>query len=348
LVVIEIDNRKIGSNYSTYIIAEAGVNHNGSLKTAYALVDAACESKADAVKFQTFKVNSLVLKGTPQADYQKRSREFKDQYNMLKSLEIKFEDFVKIKERCDKRKITFLSTPFDEESASFLNEIGVPAFKIGSGDFDNFLLLEKIVSFKKPVILSCGMSTMEEIDTTIKRVKKLGEKNIALLHCVSSYPCPYNQINLKVIPELQFRFNFPIGLSDHSIGIHIPVAAVALGAKIIEKHFTLDRSMAGPDHFCSLEPEEFRKMVTEIRDVEEALGKNSKNIQQCEKEILQKARKSIVAKVDIKKGDKITKEMVTAKRPRGGIPPSDIDKVVGRKALINIKCGTIIKWQMID
>ncbi|MFB3850645.1 MAG: N-acetylneuraminate synthase [Acidobacteriota bacterium] len=345
MVEFAINKRKIGDGYPCFIIAEAGVNHNGNLGLALKLVEAAKDSGADAVKFQTFKAENLVLKGAPQANYQKKNSKFKDQYEMLKSLELNFNDFIKIKEKCDKRNITFLSTPFDEESASFLNQINVPAFKIGSGDFNNLPLLIRIINFKKPLIMSSGMSDLKEVRKVIKKLRQIGLKRIALLHCVSSYPAPYSDVNLNVIKKFKSLFDFPIGFSDHTLGVHIPIAAVSLGANIIEKHFTLDRKMEGPDHKASLQPEELKEMVKMIRDIETALGEDAKKITPSEENTLKVARKSLVAIVDIKKGEKVKREMVVPKRPSGGIEPMMIDKLIDRVAKIDISKDTILKWE---
>ncbi|NMB99409.1 MAG: N-acetylneuraminate synthase [Thermoanaerobaculaceae bacterium] len=345
MVEIVINKRKIGNGHPCFIIAEAGVNHNGKLGLAFKLVDAAKDSGADAVKFQTFKAENLVLKGAPQANYQKKNAKFKDQYEMIKSLELKFQDFVKIKERCDKRNIIFLSTPFDEESATFLNQINVPAFKIGSGDFNNLPLLKEIVKFGKPLILSSGMSDLKEVKKVIGKLKQIGLKKMALLHCVSSYPAPYSDVNLNVVKKFKSLFDFPIGFSDHTLGVHIPIAAVSLGANIIEKHFTLDRKMEGPDHKASLQPEELKEMVKMLRDVESALGEAKKKIVSSEENTLQVARKSLVAKVNIKKGERIKRDMVVSKRPFGGIDPMMIDKLIGKIAKIDIKKDHILKWE---
>jgi N-acetylneuraminate synthase len=345
MVMIAINKRKVGDGNSCFIIAEAGVNHNGNLKLAFKLVDAAKDAGADAVKFQTFKADNLVLKNAPQAIYQKTNSKFKSQYEMLKSLELKYKDFIKIKERCDKRNIIFLSTPFDEESALFLNQINVSAFKIGSGDFNNLPLILKIIKFRKPIILSSGMSDLKEIKKVIGKLGKYGLRKTALLHCVSSYPAPYCDVNLNVIKKLKSLFDFPIGFSDHTLGVHIPIAAVSIGANIIEKHFTLDRKMQGPDHKASLQPEEFKEMVRMIRDVETAFGEEIKKVARSEENTLQVARKSLVAKVSIRKGEQITSDMVVAKRPFGGIDPMMIDKLIGRIAKKDIIKDSILKWE---
>jgi N,N'-diacetyllegionaminate synthase len=348
MVGFKIGTREVGKDAPCFIIAEAGVNHNGKLSLALELVDIAKESGADAVKFQTFKTDSLVLKGAPQAEYQRKNAINIDQYSMLKSLELSGRDFQKISKYCKKKNIIFLSTPFDEESVELLRKIDVPAFKIGSGDLNNIVLLEKILSVKKPLILSTGMSTSGEIREVVTRLEKMGAKEIAILHCVSSYPAPYKEINLRVIPRLIKQYNYPAGFSDHTMGTHIAIAAVALGAKVIEKHFTLDKKMAGPDHKASASPKELKELVKRIREVELALGCSSKTTARSETNTKSVARKSLVSAVRIVKGQNITRMMISAKRPFGGIDPLDLYVLVGKKAKTNIDKDMILKWEMFE
>ncbi len=347
MVILKVGERKIGENFPSFIIAEAGVNHNGKLSFAYKLIQSAKECGADAIKFQTFKTESLVLKEAPQAEYQKRSVKGKSQFEMLKELELSFSDFEKIKERCDKVGITFLSTPFDVESAMFLGKLDVDAFKIGSGDFNNILLVEEVIKFGKPVILSTGMADENEVKKVVSFLRNKEFNDFALLHCVSSYPAPYDEINLKAMEVLK-KYCPIVGFSDHTKGIHIPVAAVAMGAKIVEKHFTLDRRLKGPDHKSSLVPKEFKEMVKQIREVESATGNGRKELEQSERNTKEVARKSIVALRKIKRGEKIKRELVTAKRPSGGIDPIDLEKLLNKRAKVDIDSDTIIRWDMIE
>ncbi len=347
MVILKIGERQVREDLPSFIIAEAGVNHNGKLSTAYKLVESAKECGADAIKFQTFRAEALVLKDAPQAQYQKKYAKRKNQFEMLKELELSFSDFEKIKDRCDKVGISFLSTPFDVESANFLGELGVDAFKIGSGDFNNILLLEEVIKFGKPLILSTGMADEKEVKRVVFYLKSKKFNDFALLHCVSSYPAPYDEINLKAM-EILKKYCPVVGFSDHTKGIHIPLAAVAMGAKIIEKHFTLDRRLKGPDHKSSLTPQEYKKMVKEIREVEDALGKKKKELKQSEKNTKEAARKSIVSLKKIKKGETIKREMITAKRPSGGIDPIDLEKLLNKRAKVDIEKDTIIRWKMVE
>lgn len=344
----EIDGKTIGDGNPVYIIAEAGVNHKGKIELALEMVECAKEAKVDAIKFQTFKTENLVLKGAPQAEYQKKFFKSRDQFNMLKSLELNEEDFKKIKKRCDELEITFLSTPFDEESVETLEGLKVKAYKIGSGDFNNILLLKKIAKTKKPVIFSTGMSDIYEIKRVLKIIDEMGIDKKALLHCVSSYPTRYEDINLNVIASFKKEFPIPVGLSDHTLGIHIPIAATVLGVNIIEKHFTLDKRMKGPDHKASLNFKELKEMVQRIREVELSLGDGFKRVQQVEEKVKEVARKSLVAKVPIRRGETISEEMITAKRPATGINPLEIGNLLGKKAKIDIEKDTILKWEMFE
>ena len=313
------------------IIAEAGVNHNGSFELAKKLVDKAAEAGVDCVKFQTFKAENLVNKSAKKAEYQVKNTGKNDsQLNMLKSLELTYEQFGELKQYCENKDIMFLSTPFDLESADFLNNLGMEIFKIPSGEITNLPYLRKINSFKKDIILSTGMATLEEIKAALDTLK---DCKVSLLHCTTEYPCPYDSVNLKAMATLKKEFNLPVGYSDHTKGIEIPVAAVAMGAKIIEKHFTLDKNMEGPDHRASLEPDELKSMVYAIRNVEKSFGNGVKEPQEAEKKNIAIARKSIVAKCDIKKGDIFTEENLTCKRPASGISPMKWDEIIGTRAI---------------
>lgn len=327
----------------SFIIAEAGVNHNGNLDYAKKLIDVATESGADAVKFQTFISEKCISKWADKASYQKSTTgETEGQLAMVKKLELSFAEFVELKEYCKAKNIIFMSTPFDIESADFLNEIKVEIFKIPSGEITNYPLIKKIGQFKKSVIMSTGMCNLEEIREAIGILREQGTKNISLLHCNTQYPTPMEDVNLKAMLRMRDEFNLPIGYSDHSKGIEVPIAAVALGAAIIEKHFTLSKEMEGPDHRASLEPEELKKMVESIRNIEKALGVREKLVTNSEKENLQVVRKSIVAAVPIKKGDIFTEENITVKRPGTGLSPMRWNEVLGKSANKNYEADEII------
>ena len=313
-----------------FIIAEAGVNHNGSFDLAKQLVDKACEAGVDCVKFQTFKSENLVNKNAQKAEYQiENTRNNDSQFSMLKQLELSFEDFIELKKYCDSKGIMFLSTPFDLESIDFLATLNMPLFKIPSGEITNLPYLRKINSYKRDVILSTGMATLQEIKDALNVLK---DCKVSLLHCTTEYPCPYESVNMKAMETLKKHFNLPVGYSDHTKGIEIPVMAVSIGAEIIEKHFTLDKNMEGPDHKASLEPDELKNMVQAIRNVEKAFGTGIKEPQEAEKKNMDIARKSIVAKCDIKKGDIFTEDNLTVKRPGNGICPMKWDEIIGTKA----------------
>ncbi len=331
---------------SVFIIAEAGVNHNGSLKLAKKLIDAAAETGADAVKFQTFKTEKLVTLSTPQAGYQKKNAPAGSQYEMLKKLELSDEDFRGLFDYCAKRKIMFLSTPFDLESADFLCQLGMKYFKISSGDLTNLPMLSKIAAYKKPLLLSTGMSTLAEVGEAVKAVRSSGNKTMTIMHCTSNYPTRYEDVNLKALLTLQRAFRLPIGYSDHTPGVEVSIAAVALGAGVIEKHLTLDKKLSGPDHRASLEPAEFISLVESIRHIEKALGDGEKTPRKSEHETRRIARKSIVAAVDIKKGSRIAAAMLAVKRPGTGIEPKYLPRIIGKRSTENIKRDEMLDWGM--
>lgn len=313
-----------------FIIAEAGVNHNGSLELAKKLVDKALEAGVDCIKFQTFKSENLVSMSAQMAEYQKENLgKDESQYKMLKELEISFEEFKELKEYCKEKNIMFLSTPFDLESCDFLNDLDMKIFKIPSGEITNLPYLRKINSFGKKVILSTGMANLNEIQDALNVLK---DCEVSLLHCTTEYPCPYDNVNLNAIDTLRKEFKLEVGYSDHTQGIEVPIAAVAKGATIIEKHFTLDRNMEGPDHKASLEPNELKQMVTSIRNIEKAFGNGIKEPQESEKKNIEIARKSIVAKINIKKGEIFTEHNITTKRPGSGISPMKWDCIIGKTA----------------
>ena len=318
------------SNRHTYIIAEAGVNHNGSLRLAKKLVDKAVWAGADCIKFQTFNSEKLVSKNAPKADYQKKTTgNTENQLDMLKKLELTPKQFISLKDYSQKKGIAFLSTPFDLESINFLASIGIKTWKIPSGEITNYPYLRTIGKRKENVIMSTGMSTIAEVRNAIAVLKKFGTKKITLLHCTTEYPAPYNSVNLQAMHTLKKEFDYDVGYSDHTNGIEIPVAAVAMGATIIEKHFTLNHNMEGPDHKASLEPEELRNMIRAIRNVEKAFGNGKKTPSKTEKKNIPIVRKSIVAASYIKKGDVFSDRNLTTKRPGKGTSPMLWDRIVG-------------------
>lgn len=318
---------------SVYIIAEAGVNHNGSFALACKLVDAAKEAGADCIKFQTFKSENLVSRSAKKAEYQKKTTGDSSQQDMLKKLELSFDEFIQLKSYCEKVGICFLSTPFDFDSIEFLNSIDMPFWKIPSGEVTNLPYLLALAKTGKPVVMSTGMCTLQEIRDAIDVLQANGTKEIKLLHCNTEYPTPFEDVNLKAMQAMRDEFRMEVGYSDHTKGIEVPIAAVALGATIIEKHFTLDRNMEGPDHKASLEPQELAEMVCSIRNIEEALGSGDKTPSPSEKKNIAVARKSIVAKTKIKAGDTLTEDNVTVKRPGTGISPMKWFEVLGTKAV---------------
>jgi len=316
---------------SVYIIAEAGVNHNGSLELAKKMVDKAKEAGADCIKFQTFMTENLVTKNADKAEYQKKQTNSREsQFDMLRNLELSFDEFVELREYCQEKEIEFLSTAFDFDSIDFLNRLGMKKWKIPSGDITNLPYLIKIAKFGKPIMLSTGMSTIQDIKTAVSVLRGNGADEITVLHCTTEYPTPYKDVNLSAMNNIKDELQLPVGYSDHTLGIEIPIAAVAMGASVIEKHFTLDRSMEGPDHKASVEPHELKAMIKAIRNIEVAIGNGEKKPSESEKKNINVARKSIVAKCDIKKGDIFTEENLTVKRPGNGISPMKWFEVIGQ------------------
>lgn len=330
-----------------FIIAEAGVNHNGSISNAKKLIETAKEAGADAVKFQMFHTENLVTKSAPKANYQKIGTNENSQFKMLKGLELSEDDFLELMQFCENCGIKFMATPFDNDSADFLNESSLSIFKISSGDLNNIPFLKRIAKFNKPIILSTGMADLEEIKESVEAIYSTKNEKLTLLHCTSNYPAEYNNINLLAIQSLKNIFNIPVGYSDHSKGIEVAIAAVALGSTVIEKHFTLSKQMDGPDHKSSIESRELKKMVTSIRNIEKALGNGTKKIQQTEIEIKKIVGKSLVASIDIPRGTLITKGMITVKRPGIGIAPKYLESVIGKVSCIDIPHDTCIEWSKI-
>ena len=318
------------------IIAEAGVNHNGSLDIAKQLIDKAVEAGVDIIKFQTFKSEKLVSKAAKQAEYQQRNIGKKDesQLAMLKKLELSPSAHKELMDYCREKGIRFFSTAFDMDSIDYLHSLNLGLWKIPSGEITNYPYLRKIAQYHEPIILSTGMCELSDIEATLKALVGFGVKKeqITILHCNTEYPTPYSDVNLRAMLEIRDRFGVQVGYSDHTQGIEVPIAAVALGASVIEKHFTLDKNMEGPDHKASLEPDELKAMVCAIRNVEQTLGSGHKTISESERKNIEIARKSIVAACPIKKGELFTEENLTVKRPGNGISPMRWSEVIGKTA----------------
>lgn len=332
-----------------YMIAEIGVNHNGEMNLAKELIDAAKESGADAAKFQTFKASSLVSKGTPKVRYQEDTTSKEEShYEMIQKLEFKFEDHGEIKNYCDSKGIDFLSTAYDVESAIFLDKLGVKAFKTASADIVDMPLQKYIAETGKPSIVSVGMATMQEIQDLVELYEESKNQDIILLHCVSNYPCSDQSLNLRVIQALKDEFKVPVGYSDHSIGSEAAMISMAYDVKVIEKHFTLDKTMNGPDHKASSTPEEFKALVDNIRRAEIALGSPVKSCQEEEKQMSTVSRKSIMAKDKIRKGETISAEKITLKRPGTGLNGFQLADVIGKKAKKEIEIDEMIKLEEIE
>lgn len=329
----------------TFIIAEAGVNHNGDIKLAKQLVDAAVLAGVDAIKFQTWKTELLVTQNAEMADYQvDNTKQKRSQFDMLKELELSYDSFRELKDYCDLKNIQFMSTPDEEASADFLNSIQ-DVFKIGSGELNNFPFLKHIAKFNKPIIISTGMGYLSEVAQAIDilRDSNLSNDKITILHATTDYPTKFEDVNLQAMITLKNAFpGIAVGYSDHTLGIEVPVAAVALGATVIEKHFTLDKEMIGPDHKASLEPLELKDMVDAIRNIEVALGDGWKEPTSNERKNLKLVRKSIVADKDIPQGTIITEDLLSVRRPGNGLAPSRWKEVIGTKALKDYKAGDLI------
>lgn len=318
---------------NVFIIAEAGVNHNGDIQLAKKLIDEASKAGADAVKFQTFKAEKLVTKDAVKANYQKQTTNSdENQYNMIKKLELDYDVHQELIEYCKAKNIMFLSSPFDLESIDLLYDLGIEIFKIPSGEINNLPFLRKIASLHKQVILSTGMSTLSDIEKALDVLHEYGTNNVTVLHCNTEYPTPMEDVNLAAMNTIKEAFKVDVGYSDHTLGTEIPIAAVALGARVIEKHFTLDKNMEGPDHKASLDPKELKEMVLAIRNIEKALGNGIKKPSESEKKNIGIARKSIVASMHIKKGDLLTEHNLDIKRPGNGISPIFWDDVIGKVA----------------
>jgi N,N'-diacetyllegionaminate synthase len=329
-----------------FIIAEAGVNHNGSIELALRLIDEAKASGADAVKFQTFRADRLAARSAPKALYQECTTvTAESQFAMLERLELDADAHRRLIEHCRKIGIQFLSSPFDAESADLLDSMDMPIYKVPSGEITNLPFLVHLAGKKKPMILSTGMSTLEEVEEAVRTIKSAGVTELTLLHCVTEYPAPYAEINLRAMQTLKSAFDLPVGYSDHTLGIEIAIAAVAMGAVVIEKHFTVDRSLPGPDHAASLEPAELRQMVAAIRHVESALGSGIKVPAPCELPNIPVARKSIVATRSLAAGHRLESGDLEIKRPGSGLAPKLLPALIGRTLRSRVERDDMINWE---
>jgi len=345
----QIGGKTIGPGQPAYVIAEAGVNHDGEVEKALRLVDAAADAGADAVKFQTFSAVRLAGRDAPKAAYQEKTAPGgENQLEMLKRLELDEMGHMKVRQLCRDRGIEFLSSPFDAEAADFLEEMGINAFKIPSGEVTNPALLSHVAAKGRPVLLSTGMANLDEVAWAVKVIRDAGARDLALLHCVSAYPADPADCNLAAMKTLQQTFGVPAGWSDHTLGWEITVAAVALGACVIEKHLTLDSNAPGPDHRMSLEPVAFAAMTAAVRAVESALGSGEKEPCEAEREIAAVARKSLVAARDLSAGEALTREDVTQRRPGTGISPAAVDEWVGRKLARDVEAGAALNADMFE
>lgn len=341
-----VAGRAVGEGAPVFVVAEAGVNHNGDMALARRLVDAAAEAGADAVKFQTFSTDALVSREAPKAGYQvETTGAAESQRDMLARLELRPEQHAELQQQCGKRGLVFFSAPFDEQAADALESLDVPLFKIPSGEITNLPLLRHVAAKRRPLILSTGMATLDEVGTAVAAIRAAGDPPLAILHCLSAYPAPAAEMNLRAMDTLRDRFGVPVGLSDHTLGIEVAVAAVARGAQIIEKHLTVDKTLPGPDHRASLDPVEFAALVRAIRSVESALGDGEKRPMPSEMDTRRVARKSLVAARAIRAGQRLTVDMVASKRPGTGIAPGDLDRALGRAVKRDLAADQVIGWE---
>lgn len=344
-----IQNRKIGIGQPVFFIAEAGVNHNGSWDLAMQLIDAAADAGADAVKFQTFKTENIILPTAPKSTYHiQTTGSDKDQtwFELLKTQEISRDMHIALIEYCKKRNIIFMSTPYDKDSIDLLDELDVPAFKIASTDTNNLPLLRYAAKKGKPIILSSAMSTMDEVINAVNAVRETGLNDVAMLQCTGNYPAFLKDSNLRVMDTYLKTLNCVVGYSDHTLEFINPVAATAMGASIYEKHITIDKTLAGPDHRMALDPIELKETIKLIRSTEEALGNSQKQILDSEKENRQKLRKSLVSETEIQQGAIITSDNISIKRPGGGMDPSLYDSLLGKKAVSQIPANILLNPDM--
>ena len=343
--LFEIAGHQIGQGQPCFFIAEAGVNHDGDVEKAKKLIDVAVNAKATAVKFQTFRADLLAAPNAPKAEYQTvTTSKQESQTDMLRSLELSQQDYRDLKLYCESHNIIFLSSPFDESSVDLLDELDVPAYKIPSGEAINLPLLKHIGDKHKPIILSTGMSYLAEIKTAVETIYQTNNHDIALLHCTSNYPAMPADINLNAMDTLRRSLGLPVGFSDHTTGLEIPLAAVAMGACIVEKHFTLDRNLHGPDHRASLEPNELKTLIEGIRNIELSFGSGIKRPAASELNNREIIRKSVYLKNNKNAGDAINESDLISLRPSGGISPSEIQKIVGRQLTRPMTQGSILTW----
>ncbi|MCM1220809.1 MAG: N-acetylneuraminate synthase [Lachnospiraceae bacterium] len=334
---------------SVYIIGEAGVNHNGDLDKAKHLALCAKQAGCDCVKYQTFKAEKIVTQAAPMAEYQEKNIGKKEsQYQMLKKLELSYDDFQELYRYCREIEIDFLSSPFDEDSADFLDSLGVSAFKISSGEITNKLLLRHVAQKGKRVFLSTGMSDMDEVEQAVSWIYSAGNKNVVLFHCTSNYPAAYESVNMKAMLVLKEKFQCPVGYSDHTAGIEIPIFAAALGAQVIEKHFTYDKNAEGPDHKASLSPDELTSMVKSIRHIEAAVGDGKKVPSKEELATRELVRKSLAWKVSLPKGHVVTPDDICCLRPGIGLPPVEFENMIGKTTIRNCAANTLVAREDIN
>jgi N-acetylneuraminate synthase/N,N'-diacetyllegionaminate synthase len=346
---VDVGGRVVGDGAPAFLIAEAGVNHNGDLDLARRLVDVAAEAGADAVKFQTFRTSALVSREAPKAAYQQlTTRGDETQHDMLARLELGAAEHATLKAHARARGLIFFSTPFDEASADFLDALGVPLFKVPSGEVTNLPFLRHVAAKRKPVVLSTGMATLAEVDAAVGAIRAAGDPPLVLLHCVSAYPAPAEDTNLRAMDTLRARFGCPVGLSDHTIGLEVAIAAVARGAAVVEKHVTLDKRLPGPDHAASLEPPELAALVRAIRIVERALGDGDKRPMPSERDTRRVARKSLVAARALEPGDVLVRDAVAIKRPGTGISPADLEQVLGRVVARPVATDEVLEWSALE
>lgn len=343
--MFQINQNQIGDGQPCFIIAEAGVNHNGNADWAFQLIDIAVEAKVDAVKFQTALAEDLVIADAPKAEYQKQAADDDtSQLEMIKKLVLPFPLFIELQKYTEDKGLIFMSSPFEEKSADFLVDVlKVPALKVPSGELTNLPFLAHISKKGVPMIVSTGMATLDEVRVAVEVIRKNGNPPLSLLHCTSSYPAPYDTINLKAMETLSKTFDVPVGYSDHTEGILIPVVAVAMGACIIEKHYTIDRTLPGPDHKASLSPSELKEMVHAIRSVESAMGTGEKIPNPIEKNVTMVARKSLVSARLLQKGTIFTEDCAVARRPGTGISPSELNHLIGKRIIRDIPPMTMLR-----
>lgn len=347
--LIDIQGRAVGEGARCFIIAEAGVNHNGDMDLARELIDVAAAVGADAVKFQSFKAASLVTTDAPKAAYQKRTTGAdQSQFEMLRRLELSEDDHRELVAHCRKKQITFLSTPFDEQSADLLESLGVPAYKIPSGEVTNLPMLAHLAAKRVPIILSTGMCNLAEVEAAVDCLERHGNTALVLLHCVSNYPADPADVNLRAMQTMRVAFGYPVGYSDHTQGDPVGLAAAALGACVIEKHFTLDRNLPGPDHQSSLEPAELAQFIRGVRAIEAALGTGRKKPAACEIDTAAVVRKSLVAACDLPAGTVLTEDCVAARRPGTGLPPGMRPHILNRTLRTGVRAGTLLDLEMLS